>query len=119
MCRKQVSIIKELSSRIAELAGSNVRLQYELEQEQVKNQHFWNHIRWLCFCGDESVRAGQCPFYGSHRLGLRDDDSQSKWQVVCKCGAQSPAYDTELGAIEAWNEVAKLDFSPHAIQESW
>ena len=118
MLRKQVSIIKELSSRIEKLATQNAQLQHELEQEQIQNHHFWQHIIWLHLYGDETTGAGPCPFCGSHHLGLKDDDSRSKWFVVCKCKAQGPACDTELGAIEAWNKVAKSDCLPQVVHES-
>ena len=118
MRRKRTSTAEKLSARIEELVAQNVRLQHELEQEQSQNQHFWNHIVWLRFYGDESVGAGPCPFCGSHHLGLRDDDSYSKWYVVCKCRARGPACDSELDAIEAWNKAAKPDCLPQSVRES-
>lgn len=117
MCRKEVSLIKELTSRVEALATQNVQLQHDLEQEQIQNHHFWQHIIWLHLYGDETTGAGPCPFCGSHHLSLKDDDSRAKWYVVCKCKAQGPACDTELNAIVAWNKAAKPDLYPPTAHE--
>jgi len=107
MHRRRNSTSKAMLARIEDLVTKNVQLQQELKQEQIKNQHFWNHIIWLRFYGDESVGAGPCPFCGSHHLGLRDNEDLSKWSVVCECGALGPTCNSELDAIEAWNKAAK------------
>ena len=85
------------------------KLKIELAREKETTKNYWDTIVWLrsTINSQADLCIESCPFCSSMHVGLEGSTSDSRWFVICDCGAMGPEADSEAEAIAAWNKAIR------------